>query len=347
MRRLAAVAAWAILLAACGSKSPDGEGAPRSARNEVIAAGFSLPGSVDERNWRRFEANVTTWAPEFQLKLLIRGEGGPEETQFSNARRGRVHVVGGSFAGAAAIVPELAVLSAPYLFESQEEADYVMDQVLLEPFRRMFAEQGLRLLQWLDIGWVNIYARRPLHTPADTRGTRLRAASSLASQEFVAAIGGDMITLPFPDILPALQTGLIDGGVTTITMYSLSGLPAEAPHYVLTEHSYDVGVLVANRTWFDRLTPRNKDVFQDAFGSAGQARTDARNAVVELMAKLEAEGVTIHRPTAAERQAWREAALPAHATIIRKAGGRSQEIYDLVMQGKARFAASRVDSGAS
>lgn len=346
MRRLAAMAC-AILLAACGSQSPDGEGAPRSARNEVIAAGFSLPGSVDERNWRRFETNVTIWAPEFQLKLLIRGEGGPEETQFSNARRGRVNVVGGSFAGAAAIVPELAVLSAPYLFESQAEADYVMDEVLLEPFRRMFADQGLRLLQWLDIGWVNLYARRPLHTPADTKGARLRAASSLASQEFVAAIGGDMITLPFPDILPALQTGLIDGGVTTVTMYSLSGLTAEAPHYVLTEHSYDVGVLVANRAWFDRLTPRNKDVFQDAFGSAGQARADARDAVVELMAKLEAQGVAVHRPTAAERQAWRETAIPAHAAIIQKAGGRSQEIYDLVMQGKAQFAASRGDTEAS
>ena len=246
MLRLAVVACLA-LLAACGTKEPGDEQASRQARNEVTVAGFSLPGSVDERNWRRFEQNVNAWAPEFRLKLLIRGEGGPEETQFSNLRRGRVQIVGGSLAGAAAIVPELAVLQAPYLFESQAEADYVMDEVLLEPFRRIFAEQGLRLIQWLDIGWVNLYAREPILTPTDAGGARLRAASSLASQEFVAAIGGDLVTLPFPDILPALQTGLIDGGVTSITMYSLSGLAAEAPHYVLTEHSYDVGVLLANR----------------------------------------------------------------------------------------------------
>lgn len=339
MRRLA-VAASLLLLAACGSKEPDAEKAPRQPRNEVTVAGFSLPGSVDERNWRRFEQNVTTWAPEFRLKMLIRGEGGPEETQFSNLRRGRVQIVGGSLAGAAAIVPELAVLQAPYLFESQAEADYVMDEVLLEPFRRIFAEQGLRLIQWLDIGWVNLYARKPILTPADARGARLRAASSVASQEFVAAIGGDLITLPFPDILPSLQTGLIDGGVTTITMYSLSGLPAEAPHYVLTEHSYDVGVLLANRSWFDRLTPHDKDVFLQAFGSAGQARADARAAVEELFARLESEGgVTVHRPDAAQRRAWMEAARPAQEAIVRKAGGRSQEIYDLILKGKADFAA--------
>lgn len=337
MRRLA-VAACLLLLAACGSKEP--EQAPRPPRNEVTVAGFSLPGSVDERNWKRFEQNVTAWAPEFRLKMLIRGEGGPEETQFSNLRRGRVQIVGGSLAGAAAIVPELAVLQAPYLFESQAEADYVMDEVLLEPFRRIFAEQGLRLIQWLDIGWVNLYARRPILTPEDAQGARLRAASSVASQEFIAAIGGDLITLPFPDILPALQTGLIDGGVTSVTMYSLSGLAAEAPHFVLTEHSYDVGVLLANREWFDRLTPHDKDVFMQAFGSAGQARADARAAVEELFAKLQSDGgVTVHRPSAEQRRAWAEAARPAHEAIVRKAGGRAQEIYDLILKGKAEFAA--------
>jgi TRAP-type C4-dicarboxylate transport system substrate-binding protein len=339
MRRFA-VAASLLLLAACGSKEPEADKPPRQARNEVTVAGFSLPGSVDERNWRRFEQNVNAWAPEFRLKMLIRGEGGPEETQFSNLRRGRVQIVGGSLAGAAAIVPELAVLQAPYLFESQAEADYVMDEVLLEPFRRIFAEQGLRLIQWLDIGWVNLYARKPILTPADARGARLRAASSVASQEFVAAIGGDLITLPFPDILPALQTGLIDGGVTTITMYSLSGLATEAPHYVLTEHSYDVGLLLANRPWFDRLTPHDRDVFMQAFGSAGQARSDARAAVGELFARLESVGgVTVHRPDPEQRRAWAEAARPAHEAIVRKAGGRSREIYDLILKGKAEFAA--------
>lgn len=345
MRRLA-VAACLLLLAACGSKEPEPEKAPRPPRNEVTVAGFSLPGSVDERNWQRFEQNVTTWAPEFRLKMLVRGEGGPEETQFSNLRRGRVQIVGGSLAGAAAIVPELAVLQAPYLFESQAEADYVMDEVLLEPFRRIFAEQGLRLIQWLDIGWVNLYAREPILTPQDARGARLRAASSVASQEFVAAIGGDLITLPFPDILPSLQTGLIDGGVTSVSMYSLSGLPAEAPHFVLTEHSYDVGLLLANREWFDRLTPHDKDVFMQAFGSAGQARSDARAAVEDLFARLDSEGmVTVHRPSAEQRRAWTEAARPAHEAIIRKAGGRAQEIYDLILRGKADFAARQ--AGAS
>jgi len=338
MRRLA-VAALTVIVAACGSKAPEGEDAPRRPRNEVAVAAFALPDSVDDRNWQRFQQNVAAWAPEFQLRMYIRGEGGPEETQLSNARRGRVQIAGISFAGAAAVVPEIAVLSAPYLFESQAEVDYVMDEVLLEPFRRLFAEKDLRLLHWVDVGWVNLYAREPIRTPAAARGVRLRASSSLASQEFLAAVGGDMISMPFPEVLPALQTGLIDGGVTSVTIYAHSGLTSEAPHFVLTEHSYDVGVLVANKPWFDRLTPHDKDVFEEAFGSAGQARADARAAVAELLGRLEAEGVQLHRLTPEERRTWVEASRPAHRAIIEQAGGRAQEIYDLVLQGKAAFAA--------
>jgi len=338
MRSFAA-AFLGLLLVACGSQAPEGEDAPRRPRNEVSIAAYALPGSVDDRNWQRFVANVNAWAPEFELKMFIRGEGGPEETQLSNARRGRVQIVGLSFAGAAAVVPEIAVLSAPYLFESQEEADYIMDEVVREPFRRLFAEHGLRLLQWVDVGWVNLYARNPILEPADARGVRLRAAASVASQAFVQSVGGDMISMPFPEVLPSLQTGLIDGGVTSVTMYALSGIAQEAPHYLLTEHSYDAGVLVANKAWFDRLTPHDKDVFEEAYGSAGQARTAARAAVASLIADLEAGGATLHRPTPEQRRAWAEASREAHRAIIEQAGGRAQEIYDLILQGKRDFAA--------
>lgn len=336
--RLFLAACLALLLSACGSQGPEGD-EPRRPRNEVSVAAYALPGSVDERNWERFVENVSAWAPEFTLRMLIRGEGGPEETRLSNARRGYVQVAGLSFAGAAAVVPEIAMLSAPYLFESQEEADYVMDNVVLEPFRGLFAEHGLRLLQWVDVGWVNLYAREPIMEPADARGVRLRAAASIASQAFVESVGGDMISMPFPEVLPSLQTGLIDGGVTSVTMYALSGIAEEAPHYVLTEHTYDAAVLVANKAWFDGLTPHDKDVFEEAYGSAGQARAEARAAVAELIARLETGSATLHRVSPEQRRAWADASRDAHRRIIERAGGRSQEIYDLILAGKADFAA--------
>lgn len=340
MIRLIASLCLALLFVACGPQNPAGEGASRPPRNEVSVAAYALPGSVDERNWKRFVDNVNAWAPEFRLRMLIDGAGDPEEMQLSGVRSGRVQIVGLSLAGAEAVVPEIAVLSIPFLFESQEEADYILDEVLLEPFRRLFADQGLRLLQWVDVGWVHLYAREPVLEPDEARGLRLWAGSSVASRAFIGSVGGEVISTALPDVLPGLQSGLIDGGVTSVTLYALSGIAEEAPHYTLTQHSYDAGVLVADKAWFDSLTPHDKDVFEEAFGSAGQARADARRTVAELVARLERDGAALHRPTAGQRQAWAAATQDAHRRIIDQAGGRAQELYDLITAGKARFAAS-------
>ena len=67
------------------------------------------------------------------------------------------------------MVPELGVLLAPYLFTSEEEVDFAMDQHLREVFTRLFAEKGLTFLRWGEVGWTSIYGIRPIMSPAESR----------------------------------------------------------------------------------------------------------------------------------------------------------------------------------
>lgn len=321
----------ALALAGC---SPEAIGTQRKV---VYASGFSLPKSVDEALWLAFEQRVERELPDNDLRLLIRGETGPEEQMFGGLRRDRIQIAGGSFAGVATLVPEIALLSLPFLFDSAEEVDFVMDRYMLAPFRELFGRIGLYLLHWTEIGWVNLYGKRPMRRPEDARGQRVRASSSLASQAFIREIGADTITMPFSDVLPSLQTGLIDAGVTSITMYALSGIPTEAPYYVLTRHTYDMGCFLANNRWFGALSAREHEVYAEGLGGATTARRAARDSVAELMKSLPAKGVKLHDPTAEERETWRRAALPAHAKLIRQVGGQAQRIYDTLLEGKAAW----------
>ncbi|MCC6171494.1 MAG: TRAP transporter substrate-binding protein [Gammaproteobacteria bacterium] len=310
-------------------------------RRLVYVGGFSLAKSVDEQLWLEFEQRVERHLPDHDLRLLIRGETGPEEQMFGSLRRDRIQLAGGSFAGVAMLVPEIALLSAPFLFDSEDEVDFVMDRYMLGAFRELFAAIGLRLLHWTEIGWVNLYGRQPLRRPEAARGRRVRASSSIASQAFVREIGADTITMPFSEVLPSLQTGLIDAGVTSVTMYALSGIPQQAPHYVLTRHTYDMGVLVASTKWFDALSAREREVYSIGLGGADAARRTARDAVAALMRELPANGVQIHEPSPAERAAWREAAWPSHRKLIRQIGGQAQQIYDTLLEGREAFRRSR------
>jgi TRAP-type C4-dicarboxylate transport system substrate-binding protein len=314
-------------------------------RKLVYASGFSLAKSVDERLWLDFEKRVETALPDNDVRLLIRGEAGPEEQMFGSLRRDRIQLAGGSFAGVAMLVPEIALLSAPFLFDSEDEVDFVMDRYMLGDFRELFGRIGLRLLHWTEIGWVNLYGKRPMHTPAAARGQRVRASASIASQAFVREIGADTITMPFSEVLPSLQTGLIDAGVTSVTMYALSGIPSEAPYYALTRHTYDMGVMLASAKWYDALPERERAVYALGLGGAASTRRAARDSVAALLRDLPAKGVQLHEPSPQERATWREAAWPSHRKLVRQVGGQAQRIYDRLLEGREAFARARVAAG--
>lgn len=251
--RLLTVVAVASLVAACGSQTPEGASHPR---NVVVVAVDAPPGTAAEANWRRFEDNVRVWAPEFNLQLRAGRAAGDPTQRAADAQSGAVQVAALPPGTAVRLVPELGVLSIPGLFESLDEADYVLDEVVLGSFRQLFYAKGLRLLGWIDDGW-----RDP----------------------------------------PA------------------AGI-------------YGSGVIVANRDWYERLTPHDRDVFTQAYGSAGQARADSRSAAPGGDADAGSTDGTAGGDAAA---------------MIQRAGGQSQDIYDLVLRGKQAFAARRAGDAAT
>ena len=333
-----AIAGAAAAVAGCNAR-------PVGGREVLYASAFSLPKSVDEALWLDFERRIESALPDYDVRLLIRGETGPEEQTFASLRRDRVQIAGGSFAGVATLVPEIALLSVPFLFEDEDEVDFVMDRYMLQPFRRLFAAQDLYLLHWTEVGWVNLYGKRPMLRPEDARGQRVRASSSIASQAFIREIGADTITMPFSDVVPSLQTGLIDAGVTSVTMYALSGISTEAPNYTLTRHSYDMGVLLANQRWLEGLEPRAHAVVSLGFGGAAQTRRRARDAVSQLTRTLPGKGVRLFELEPEARARWREATWPAHEKLVARIGGSARQIYDTLLEGKRAWAAARAATG--
>lgn len=336
MRTLLGLLTAAILLAGCG-QPPDSD-APEGAQRFNVG-GFMFAGSSDEQHWLRFERYIREQAGDtLEPVMLIRGEAGPEESMLSELRRGRrIQVGGGSFQGLATIVPEIAVISAPFLFDSIAQVDFVMDEYLFEPYAEMFLAQGLVVLQYTDIGWVNIYAQKPIIEPDDARGYALRAASSLAALHFTESIGADSKSLAFTDIVPSLQTGLIRGGSTSVTMYTYGGVMSEARHLSMSRHSYDKGFVLANARWFATLSPHEQEILRTAFGGHDIVREVTRRMVAETLEALPAQGIEVHEWTDAQRARWVEQAWPQHGQLIRRIGGRAQEIYDLVLEGKQEF----------
>ena len=151
-------------------------------------------------------------------------------------------------------------------------------------------------------------------------------------------MGADSIPLGTADIAPALQTGLVDGGLSSMVFfyYALSDF---ATHVTETHQSFDQGIVMANKQWWDTLSPEQQRVIRDAFYPIEDARADIRELIKELKSDLVARGTTMHALSDEQRKMWIDATAVTHDAILSEVGGRAQTVYDEIMRGKQAFAA--------
>lgn len=284
-----------------------------------------------------FSGRLEQQDTELEPVFYIYGQLGSEESSLSQLRRGRIQLGGYSLQGASSVVPELGLLLAPFLFDSQQELDFVMDHFLSTRFSELFEQRGLLLLNWAEVGWTSIYGKQAFLTPADARHHKLRSSNARASQLLITAIGGDIVPLPFPDILPSLQTGLIDGGESGTIFYALAGLPREAPHLTLTRHAFDTGMFLANRNWFLALSEKQQQALTNSLPSLEEFRVAVREAEKDILSNPEQHHIVLHELSEQQRQAWKQATQDNHQLLIEAIGGQAEEIYQAIQQGKKAY----------
>lgn len=303
------------------------------------ALAFAQPESVWDQEWQKVRARID--ATELvDLVFLTRGERGGEEQILHDLRRGRAHMGGMSLQGLASTVPELNIAMSPFIFSSIEEIDFVYDNYLFDVFDELFAEKNLQLLQWVEVGWNGIYAQKAIRLPADAEGLRLRGSPNPAAQLFLDAIGADSIPLGSGDLVPSLQTGLINGGVSAVIFHYFV-TRRYASHVALLNHSYDTGAIVVNRDWYNSATPEQQKILSTSWGSATDARVAVRSLIDTALTTMATEGIVLVEPSSEELAIWRAATAHIPQALIDRIGGKSQEVFDAIEAGKAAYKAQQ------
>jgi TRAP-type C4-dicarboxylate transport system substrate-binding protein len=312
---------------------------PEDARTKVNIGGTTFPNTPGETIWLEFERKAEA-ASRGQLDLvpLIYGQIGSEEQLLSGLRHGRIQFANLSAQVTSTVVPELALLYVPYLFADEAEADYIYDTYLTDIFSELLAAANLHLVTWYEIGFQSVYAKEPIILPADARGRRFRVSSSLNARLFAEAIGADVIPLGYGEIVSGLQTGLIEAGENSISLYARTGIPDEAPHFSQTRHVFGMSVIVSDKAWWDGLSVEDQEILTNSFPSIQESRrlTRAQDTIDLQDSTL---GIQLHPLTSEQRDEWRQVTAGVAELLLETIGGRSREIYELIMQGRAEYAA--------
>jgi TRAP-type C4-dicarboxylate transport system substrate-binding protein len=124
---------------------------------------------------------------------------------------------------------------------------------------------GLHGLCYYDSGARSFYNNvRPVRTPADMRGLKIRVQNSDIYVAMVQGLGANPTPIPYGEVYQALVQGVVDGAENNWPSYESSRHFEAARHYSLTQHVMAPEVLVASRKRWERLTPEQRSHLQAA-----------------------------------------------------------------------------------
>ena len=329
--RLYTIVCLMLLVLSCDSST-------ESDVTEMTVAGTAIPNTVGEAHFLNFKTAVDAQSQgTLKLKMLVHGQLGSEENLVSGLRRNRVHFANLSAIITSTLIPETALLYAPYLFDNEEEADFVYDNYLTQIFTELLAAKGLQFISWSEIGFHNVYGKEPILLPEHAKGKRYRVSASLSSRYFAEAIGADVIPMGYAEIVQSLQTGLIEAGDNSVALYAKRGIDQEAPHYTLTQHSLGMSIMVARKIWWDQLTPRQQQIITNAWPEAKILRQSLRDEVARDLANAASLGIVVHALSASDRELWKQATQGQAERLALAIGGQATEVLDLISEGKKQF----------
>lgn len=318
----------ALLASACEQEDP---------RTKVNLGGTTFPNTPGETIWLEFERKAEAAAGgSLELVPLIYGQIGSEEQLLSGLRHGRIQFANLSAQVTSTVVPELALLYAPFLFANEAEADYIYDKYLTDIFTDLLAAENLHLVTWYEIGFHSVYGKEPIILPPDAVGRRFRVSSSLNARLFAEAIGADVIPLGYGDIVSGLQTGLVEAGENSVSLYARTGIADEASHFTETRHVFGMSVIVSDKVWWDGLAAHERNILTESFPSIVESRRLTREQDVLDLEDPDL-GIQLHSLTTKQRDQWRQSTSGVTELLLESIGGRSGEIYELILRGRAEF----------
>lgn len=161
--------------------------------------------------------------------------------------------------------PAMDVFNMPYLFESREQAFEVLDGEVGQEIFNNLESSGIKVFGTYDLGFRSMTnSVRPIVTPEDCQGIRVRTLESSVCVDALGALGMDAVSMSFSELFTALQTGAVDGQENPLFTIYNSRFYEVQKYLSLTEHFYPVCPIMMSEITWNKLSPEQQVIVEDA-----------------------------------------------------------------------------------
>jgi C4-dicarboxylate-binding protein DctP len=219
-------------------------------------------------------------------------------------------------------VKEFEAFDLPYIFPTKAALYAVTEGPIGKNLLQKLEPKGIAGLAYWDNGFKVMSANKPLHTPADFRGLKMRIQSSKVLDAQMRALGANPQVLAFSEVYQALQTGVVDGTENPPSNMYTQKMHEVQKHVTISNHGYLGYAVIVNKKFWDGLPADVRAELQQAMSEATKyekaiAQQDNDQA---LEAIRKAGKTTIYNLTPQEQAAWRKALLPVQKQMESRVG---------------------------
>lgn len=228
------------------------------------------------------------------------------------------------------------IFSMPYLFTSEEAYHEVMnDTDYMNQIYESTDEAGFRVMTWYNAGTRSFYATKPIETPDDLKGLKIRVQQSPASVSMANAFGAAASPMSFGEVYTAIQQGVIDGAENNELALTNNKHGEVAKYYSYNMHQMVPDMLIANLKFLESLSDEEREIFEEAARLSTEVEMEEWDGQVEEAKKIAEEDMGVEFIDV-DVQLFKDKVSNVQEDML-NANPKLQDIYDHIQEVNEKY----------
>ncbi|MGL5936189.1 MAG: TRAP transporter substrate-binding protein [Cetobacterium sp.] len=253
--------------------------------NLKLAHGLSETHPVHIGMLKFMELVETKTDGDIKIQIFPNGQLGQERELIELLQAGAIDLTKASASPIEGFVKEYSIFSMPYLFDNYNHFLTVLKSPVGEKFLSMTEKNGFVGLGYFTAGTRNFYGSKPIETPEDLKGLKIRVQPSNTAIRMVEHLGGTATPLSYGELYTALQQRVVDGAENNISAITTDRHGEVSKFYSYDEHTIVPDVFfISNSTW-RKLNDKQKEILK----KSAEEAFDFQVALWDEMEKIQIE----------------------------------------------------------
>ena len=200
-----------------------------------------------------------------KVEIYPAGQFGKDQPTMEGLKLGTLEMAVAHDGAIATVHKPIGVLGIPFLYQSHEHAWRVYDSAWLKEFSDdMIRKTGIRMLGLADNGVRHFTnSKRPINSPADMKGMKIRIQPSPVYKTLVESLGASASAIPWAELPTALQQKVVDGQENGVTNILAASLYQTQKYITLDGHVWSIHAYMINERFFQGLNAAEKNAVEE------------------------------------------------------------------------------------